>query len=158
CVVGEKTRQAAIEAGLSVTLIPQRFTASDLARALSEEELEGKRFLFPRGNLGDDDLPSQLALRGATVDCVVVYETCQARPENVQTVRSRLLEGGIQVVTFTSPSTFHNFVSIFSDEELMTMRPRILIAVIGPATTAAINRYGMNVDIAPSEPSVESLV
>jgi uroporphyrinogen III methyltransferase/synthase len=158
CVVGEKTRQAAVEAGFGVTLMPERFTGPDLARAMSREDLAGRRFLFPRGNLGDDALPHRLGLLGALVDCVVVYETSQAQPENFQPVRTLLLEGGIHILTFTSPSTFINFVSIFSDEELMVLRSGIVIAAIGPATAAAINRYGINVDITPSEPSIESLV
>src|SRR5258706_31490 len=37
CVVGEKTRQAATGLGLSLTFMPQRFTASDLARTLARE-------------------------------------------------------------------------------------------------------------------------
>jgi uroporphyrinogen III methyltransferase / synthase len=158
CVVGEKTRQAAVALGLRVTFMPQRFTASDLARTLAGENLKGKRFLFPRGNLGDDAIPEHLSMLGALVDCVIVYETRMARPGNLQPVRTMLLNGEIDVATFTSPSTFNNFVSLFSGGEVSTFRPRTLIASIGPATAATINRHGLGVDITSPESSAESLV
>ena len=158
CVVGERTRQTAIEVGLDVTVMPQNFTASDLARMLAQEDLNGKRYLFPRGNLGDDALPGHLSMLGALVDCVIVYQTTKPLPGNLDAVRTMLLEGGIEVATFTSPSTFNNFVSLFTADEIATFRPRTLIAVIGPSTSAAIKRYGMSVDIAPAQSSVEALV
>ena len=158
CVVGEKTGRAAAGLGLRVTVMPQRFTATDLAHTLAQGDLRGKRFLFPRGSLGDDTIPEHLSLLGALVDGVTVYETRLARPGNFQPVRTMLLEGRIDVVTFTSPSTFNNFVALFSGDELMKFRPRTLIAAIGPATSAAIGRHGMGTDIAPAEPSAASLV
>jgi uroporphyrinogen III methyltransferase/synthase len=158
CVVGEKTRRAAAGLGLVVTLMPEKFTASDLAHLLAPELLAGKRYLFPRGNLGDDALPVHLHLLGAVVDCVTVYRTEQAHPDNVAAVRKMLLAGDIGVVTFTSPSTFNSFVALFSEDDLLAFRPLTAIAAIGPATAAAINKHGLQVDISPDQSSVESLV
>ncbi len=158
CVVGEKTGRTAVECGLPVTLMPERFTAADLARAIAGENLAGKRFLFPRGDLGGDTLARGFDRLGAGMDSVVVYETHRPHPENERSVRMLLLEGGVDILTFTSPSSFTNFAAIFSDEEIMKMRPRMMIAAIGAATAAAINRYGIQADIIPAESSIESMV
>jgi uroporphyrinogen III methyltransferase/synthase len=158
CVVGEKTREAALGLGLTVTFMPQRFNASDLARTLAQEDLRGKRFLFPRGNLGDETIQEHLSMHGAVVDCVTVYETHMARPGNFPEIRAMLLSGKVDVVTFTSPSTFNNFISLFPGNEVAAFRPLTLVAAIGPATSAAIRRHGMQADIAPEEPSACSLV
>jgi uroporphyrinogen III methyltransferase/synthase len=151
CVVGEQTRQAAAGLGLAVTVMPKKSTAVGLTERLAQENLEGKRFLFPRGNLGDDAVRSRLGLLGAVVDCVVVYRTGKARPENLQEVRAMLLAGKIDVLTFTSGSTFRNFVSLFSEADIMQFRPLTRIAAIGPSTASAISRSGMVADISPPE-------
>lgn len=158
CVVGEKTKQAAINLGLTVTVMPRKCTAADLARTVSGEHPGGKRYLFPRGDLGNDALTGRLTIRGARVDCVIVYETRRSQPGSGQRVRTMLLEGGIQVVTFTSPSTFNNFVSLFSCDDIARLRPLTKFAAIGPATAAAISRRGMGIDIMPVDSSVESLL
>jgi uroporphyrinogen III methyltransferase/synthase len=158
CVVGEQTRRAAKRLGFTVTTMPEKYSALDLAGAMGEESLKGKRYLFPRSNLGDDALAENFRRRHAHVHSVVVYRTVRPDPEGFDRVRTMLLRGEIDVVTFTSPSTFGNFASFFSTDEIEQFRPLTRIAAIGPATAAAIKQSRMAVDIFTEQASVGSLI
>jgi len=158
CAVGEQTRRAASRIGLTVTTMPEKYSALDLAGAVGDEFLKGKRYLHPRSNLGDDALAENFRRRRAHVRPVVVYRTVRPDPESFDRVRTMLLRGEIDVVTFTSPSTFGNFVSFFSADEIEQFRPLIRIAAIGPSTAEAIEQSRMAVDIFTEQASVGSLI
>ena len=74
--VGEKTAKTVSRFGLKVTLMPEKFTVSELAIIIEQQDLKGKTFLFPRGNLGKDILQDSLKLLGANVDSQPVPERC----------------------------------------------------------------------------------
>ena len=154
-VVGEKTRKAAEDYGLKITVMPEKFTAHDLANKLRLEDLKGKIFLFPKGNLAKDILPATLRLLGADVEEVVVYQTIQPNPENVQQLRNLLSAGKIDVITFTSPSTVKNFFNLIQKKQFQS---DLRIAVIGPSTAKAIEGIGLDVDIQSKNSTIESLV
>lgn len=157
-VVGEKTKQSVERHRLPVRLMPDRFTSFDLSRALEQQDLTGKSFLFPRGNLGTDILQDNLKLLGANVDSVIVYQTVRPKDENIVRVRDSLMSGSIDVVTFTSPSTFQNFSVLFTNEQLQTIFARAAIAVIGPVTARAVSDAGFEPDVVSGESTVESLI
>ncbi len=157
-VVGEKTREAVEQEGLHVTVMPDKFTAADLSKKLESEDLHGKTFLFPRGNLGRDTLLDNLKLLGANVDSVIVYQTAKPQQHRIEEVRTMLLNGDIDVATFTSPSTFKNFAVLFSKKELCEIVDKMKIAVIGPATAKAVEEENLEADIVANQSTVESLV
>jgi uroporphyrinogen-III synthase len=156
--VGEKTKQAIERRELTVRAVPEKFTSFDLQKMLEHEDLNGKAFLFPRGNMGNDQLEGNLKILGAHVDPVVVYRTVQPQRENVDTLRANLLDGSIDAVTFTSASTFQNFQALFTGDRLKDILGRTSIAVIGPATASAVEDAGLDVDIVAKQPTIESLV
>ena len=157
-VVGEKTQQAVEQQGLDVTLMPDKFTSADLARKLQTEDLHGKTFLFPRGNLGKDILQDNLKLLGASVDQVTVYQTVKPQQEKIEEVRAMLMNGEIDVATFTSPSTFNNFAALFSKQDMIDVCRRTKIAVIGPVTEKAVREAALTADITARQSTIESLV
>jgi len=157
-VVGEKTAEAVRNHGLTVTLMPDKFTAMELAKLIDHRDLTGKTFLFPRGNLGKDILQDTLRLMGANVDAVVVYETRKPPDEQLRELRATLLAGKADVLTFTSPSTFSNFAELFSKEELDRLLGGALIAAIGPVTANAIEAAGFEADCVSQASTVESLI
>jgi uroporphyrinogen-III synthase len=157
-VVGDKTKDAIERHGLKVTLVPERFTAFDLSKQLGQEDLHGKAFLFPRGNLSKDTLPAALKFLGASVDSIVVYHTTKPKQENVDEVKSMLLNGDINILTFTSPSTFNNFAALFSTSELADTVRRTKIAVIGPVTAKTVEDAGLEADIVSKESTIEAMV
>jgi uroporphyrinogen III methyltransferase/synthase len=158
CVVGEKTKEAVRSNGLPVTTVPGKFTSLDLANALRQDNLHGKSFLFPKGNLAKDTLPEMLKSLGASVDPVTVYQTRPPERENVDAIRKQLFEGKINTVTFTSTSTFRNFAALFSANDLRRITAATKVASIGPVTTKAIEASGLDVDIQATQSTVESLI
>jgi uroporphyrinogen III methyltransferase/synthase len=153
--VGEKTKRALDDYGLTVTLMPEKFTAQDLASMLQQEDLTGKYFLFPKGNLAKDTLPEALKSLGASVDEVIVYETRIPTPANIKEVKTLLSNGKIDVITFTSPSTVKNFFYLIKTKQF----PKgTMIAAIGPSTANAIEECGLDVDIQPTQSTIEGLV
>ena len=157
-VVGEKTKQATEQAGLSVTMMPEKFTAADLSRQLEQQDLHGKTFLFPRGNLGSNVLADTVKLLGAVVDSVIVYKTEKPNTEHIDKIRSLLEQKKIDVLSFTSSSTFNNFAALFSKQEMESFCATARIAVIGPVTAKTVESFGLNVDIIPSISTASALV
>ena len=152
--VGEGTRGALHEAKVRVEPIPQYQTAEGLVAHLAEIDVAGKRFLFPRSNIGRDVLPNALRSRDAIVDEVVVYKTVGTMPENLDVVRQALVNQEIDVVTFFSPSSVQNFVRMVGNE----CAENTLVAAIGPTTTKAAQESGLPVQITAKQSTAESLV
>ena len=157
-VVGEKTRRAVEEHGVAVAAIPEKFTAADLTKIIDHEDLHGRTFLFPCGSLSPITLADTLKLLGASVDSVIVYQTKRPQQKDVANLQRMLFDDQIDVITFTSPSTFKNFVMLFSRTELRKLQDHTRIAVIGPATAHAVNEAGLEVDISSEKSTTESLL
>jgi uroporphyrinogen III methyltransferase/synthase len=68
-----------------------------------------------------------------------------------------LLEGKIDVVTFTSASTARNFATILGDD-LERISKGTLFASIGPVTTRAAKEAGMEMQIEAAEYTVPGLI
>jgi len=155
--VGEKTRRAIERRGFPVAMTPERFSAASLAESLAGRDLPGKKFLYPCGNLGGEELGRRLAASGAKVDVVVVYRTMGPDPAVSASLRLELRKGGIDVVTFASPSAAEHFAEIVPGVEFDALRDRTRIAVIGPTTAGAVRALGMPVDILAEEASASGV-
>jgi uroporphyrinogen III methyltransferase/synthase len=157
-VVGEKTKHAVEERGLSVKAVPGEYSSAGLAEYFRSVDLRGMRFLYPRGDLGDSELIKSIVQQGATVDPVTVYRNTGPDEADAQAVYRHFAAGEIDVVTFASPSAALNFVALFPPEKLATMEKQPTIAVIGPTTKEAVTSLGMQVDIVAHQSTVEGLL
>lgn len=157
-VVGEKTKEIFDQWGLSVTSMPERSTGADLATMIAKSGITGRKFLFPRGNLGQDTVAQILTSAGATVETICVYETRRPTQDDVAPLYARLVNGEIDVVTFTSPSTVKNFASLFSEEMIQRVYQRTRFAVIGPVTAEACTALGVPATIVAAQSTIESLI
>jgi uroporphyrinogen-III synthase len=152
--VGEKTKGALEAHGCKVEDLPWKATAEELGRLLGRMEMQGKRVLLPRGNLGTQLLPKLLRQYGAIVDEVVVYQTGKPESPNVEPVQRLLDRKEIDAVTFFSPSSVRNFTDLISSEKLNG----VAVAVIGEVTANAAQRAGLKVDVVAAKASSESMV
>jgi len=158
CVVGEKTKSICEQYGLTVTCMPDKFTSNDLFHALKQYQLKNRAFLHPRGNLGKEQLSANLKVFGAKVDPVVVYHTIPPEQHDVETIKSNIIDGEINAITFTSPSTIKNFAGLFSPSEMSTILSQQKVFVIGPVTQqTAIETGFKHIYIAP-ESTIYSLI
>jgi uroporphyrinogen-III synthase len=118
-----------------------------------------------------DVIPNELRKAGAHVDVVEAYETVV--PESSRRrLRAALEKRPPHVVTFTSSSTVRNFVELLGSRARKNTvsavrgrgRPRhigfdgILMASIGPVTSATLRELGLPVDIAAREFTIPGLV
>jgi uroporphyrinogen-III synthase len=150
--VGPGTAQALEARGARVDFIPTEFLGEQLGRELTP--VHGQRVLLPRAARGRDELASELARRGARVDEVVVYDTL---PASVDPRDLRELERGVDVATFTSPSTVENFFALLGARAVAVLGSAY-VACIGPVTASAARAMGLTVHLEPAEHSIPGLV
>ncbi|NLP50281.1 uroporphyrinogen-III synthase [Bacillus sp. RO1] len=146
-VVGAKTKQALEALGYKVDLVPNRFSAEDLIESFAKETISS--ILLIQGNLARPLLREELNRIGYNVKQIVVYENKIRVPEEKEW--KWLKEGKVDLYTFTSPSTVHNYMELFG-------LPKGPVATIGPITRNAAEKAGINVAISPSEYTMDGLL
>lgn len=151
--VGTGTKDALVREGMLPTLFSDVANARELADALLQKPLAGRRFLFPKGNLASEELPDILRAAGAELDEVTVYENIAPRNEDAKFIRESFERESIDVVTFFSASSVKHLVSIVPRELLS---PRT-VAVIGNSTAAAVEDCGLRSAIIAPKPTAADL-
>jgi uroporphyrinogen III methyltransferase / synthase len=155
--IGPQTAAALQEYALKVDLVPDDYRAEGLAAELAKIELAGKRVLLPRAAGARAVLPEALKAQGALVEEVMAYRSVAASQiddETAELVRS----GAVDLVTFTSSSTVHNFATFLGDHLKTFVQRGAAVGCIGPITAATARQYGMNVVLQPVQYTVAGLV
>ena len=161
CAAGTGTADELAEYGITVDLVPHEFRAEAVATALAAAgALEGARVLLPRADIGREIIAEQLRAAGAIVTDVVAYRTVleDAQREDDPDVYKMLLEGRLDVVTFTSASAVRNFAKIYGTEQVADLLRHTVVAVIGPVTSDAAIQLGIPVTIQPATYTIPALV
>jgi uroporphyrinogen III methyltransferase/synthase len=154
--IGPQTADALRRHAVRVDLTPQDFRAEGLVESLLAVGVAGKRFLLPRAAEARELLPSQLRQHGAHVEVVESYRSL--RPAWTAERQQALLDGGrIDLLTFTSSSTVHNFAALLGDRLSDVLR-QAQIGCIGPITAATARDYGMQVAIQPAQYTIAAFV
>jgi uroporphyrinogen III methyltransferase/synthase len=155
--VGTSTAEALRERGINADLVPPKFTAEELARAIGHGT---GGVLIPRAANAPTSILSQLRSLGWTPEEVVAYRNVAPREESrgLEAIRS----GSFDVVTFTSASTARNFVKLTGAPSGLGLSPKDpparLVACIGPVTAAEAEKRGLRVDVVAEEHTIEGLV
>lgn len=173
--IGPATAAALAHYGLRADLVPDQYIAEGVAAALLAdarargETLAGKRILLARAAEARDILITELQAAGAEVQVVAAYATLPAASDDARgrEVERLLTCSGIDIITFTSSSTVHNFMRwvnsvapglrrILVDPVVAVRQPRI--ACIGPITSRTAREYGLDVRIEAREFTIAGLV
>ena len=157
CAIGQETSEMLQNHGLRPELVTSEYTAEGLAKALEGWEMEGMQVLVPRAEVARDALPSLLAMRGANVEILPVYQAVCPAPAGAALLRLFGAEG-VDLVTFTSSSTVANFVRAFPEDKLPAMLGDAEIACMGPVTADTARKLGLRVDIVAREYTTHGLV
>ena len=138
-------------------VVPQEFVAEALAGELARFDLRGKRVLMLRADIARPALRDALGQLGAVCDDVALYRTVRpaALPPRVM---ERLDSGTVDWITFTSSSTFTNFLDLFGADRLRTLGPRVKLASIGPVTSQTIREAGFEPTVEATEHTIPGLV
>jgi uroporphyrinogen III methyltransferase/synthase len=161
CAVGTATAQKLQEYGIKVDFVPPEFRAEAMVPALSQRRsLDGARVLLPRADIGREVIADDLRQMGAVVTEVIAYRTVLEEPQHdgAPDVYRMLLDGAIDVVTFTSASAVRNFVRIYGRDQAADLLANTAVAVIGPVTGEAAAQLGIRVTVQPAVFTVPALV
>ena len=144
--VGTKTKEEIEKYGFNVEILPEKSDKESLFLKIISEKKEAK-FLFPRGNLTDENFIKIFKEKGLAIDDVIVYKTIKPEISEVEKENiERMIENGeIKFITFFSPSSVRNFFEIFNNIKFNGQK----IAVIGQTTLKECEKFGLNVDINP---------
>ncbi len=153
--IGPATASALDQAGRKPDYTPAEYLSEKIAQGLGE--VNGKRILLLRANIASKKLPALLGERGALVDDVVAYRTIIPRDLTPERLRS-IFDEGVDLVTFTSPSTVRNLAQVLGGGELERYLRNVKVACIGPVTVEAVKEMGIRVDIAARNHTADSLV
>jgi uroporphyrinogen III methyltransferase / synthase len=155
--IGPKTAEALNAIGLAVDPIPGEFRAEAILRQLKPQDVKGTKILLPRAAKARDVLPNTLRDWGAEVDEIETYRTVAANGDAAG-LRRELLDGRIDMVTFTSSSTVSHFAALFRQDDITKLLAKTGVACIGPITEKTAREMGIRVDAVATEYTVEGLV
>lgn len=151
CCVGPETARISESYGVDVELVPMVHTGQAIVELFgSRGNISGHTFLIPSGSEARAVVREGLEEMGAIVEAVVAYET-----NPVSEVSKEILgevKSGVDLLTFTSPSTVQSFHALVRGEV------RSPAAVIGPVTALEARRLGYEVVVHPNEYSVSGLL
>jgi uroporphyrinogen III methyltransferase/synthase len=171
CAVGTRTADEIKKYGINVDLIPGKFRAEGLIEAFTKMRdkkikskiqnpkskiFKGMRFLLPRAEKAREIFPDKVRELGGYIDVPVAYRTIKPESRGKR-LRRFLKEGRITIATFTSAATFNNFREIMG-EDIEDLLKDVAVAVIGPVTAKAIEKFGLHVDILPKKSTIEAMV
>ncbi|MBN1347700.1 MAG: uroporphyrinogen-III C-methyltransferase [Phycisphaerae bacterium] len=146
--IGSATADRLRQHFIEPEVVPEKFVAEALAEHIvALGDVRGQRFLLLRADIARPALRQALAEAGAVCEDLDVYRTLPAEtlPDEVKT---GLAEGGIDMITFTSSSTFTNFLALLDEAGRAALKD-VQLASIGPITSETIRRAGY-------EPAVEA--
>jgi len=155
CTIGPATKAAIEKRGIPVDIVPEEFISEGVVAALKGQDMQGARVLIPRAEVARDVIPEGLKELGATVDVAVAYRTVSSGRDGKE-LEKLIEEGKVDVITFTSPSTVNNFVTIVGED--FNLPENIRIACIGPVTEKAAQKAGLRVDIMQGPYEITGLV
>ena len=152
--IGPATRAEIEQQGLRVDVMPREYVAESIVRAL-RTKVKGKRVLLVRASVARDVIPRELRKAGAKVDVVDAYRTILPRGSAAK-VKALLKSPKRRphAVTFTSSSTVRNFVEMAGRSSL----EGVLLASIGPVTSATLRECGLKVGVQAREYTMRGLV
>lgn len=153
--IGPATARALQERGQAVDFQPSAYVAEAVVAEMAQFDLAGRAVLLPGAQDTRDVLVAGLAAQGARVERVVVYQTLPSGDPDA--ARRLFAEGAVDVVTFTSSSTAQHLIALLGGEASRLLQ-NVVVASIGPITTATARDLGLTVAVEAKEHTIPGLV
>jgi uroporphyrinogen III methyltransferase/synthase len=153
CAIGPATAEKLLEYGVAADLVPEKYIAESIAEAL-KGKVKGKKILLPRADIARAELAQLLEKDGATIKEIPIYKT--TIPLGLSGELKDIVEN-TDMVTFTSSSTAENFAAILGCHE-KEICGKIRAASIGPITTEAVKKAGIEIACEAREYTIPGLV
>lgn len=165
---GPKPVAALRELGVPVAaVVPEPNTWRELLQMLDEQKEEipvrGRTVVVQEHGVPSPELVAGLSERGAEVLPVHIYEW--SLPEDTEPLRNAvnaIARGEIDVLLVTSAVQIRHLLQIADEtklrDEVVRALARVVVASIGPVTSAGLHEAGIHVDMEPSHPKMGFLV
>ena len=150
--IGAATSRALTQAGLRVDLQPDTAVAEALAQAL-RPHVRGKSVLLICAQETRGVLERELPQAGANL--TVAHSYRNAVPQGAAEALRRELPN-LAAITFASGSAVQHLLAV-CDAAGLTLPPDIILASIGPVTSAALRDHGYQPHLEATQPSIEVL-
>ncbi len=150
--IGPATAAALRRRRVQADFIPGEFVAEAIPPGLGD--VRGRRILLPRADIARPALFHELEKAGALPQEIAVYQTIPAQPSQEELAE---LERGIDVATFTSSSTVHNFFHILGERAAGLLKGAVIVC-IGPITAETAHSLGLAVDVVAKKYTAGGLV
>ncbi len=151
--IGPATEAEARAFGLKAKVPKGEHRAETLAAALGD--VRGLRVLFPRAKEAREMLPKSLRRAGAEVRVIEAYRTLPDRRGASRLKAALLGPRPVDAAAFTSGSTVESLASLVGPRAFRRVFARIKAVSIGPVTSAALRRRGVE-PAAEAKPSTEA--
>jgi uroporphyrinogen III methyltransferase/synthase len=156
--IGPGTTKAIEKYSIKPAVTAREAVAEGLVRDLQKVgSWEGVRVLLARAEKARDVLPQTLKQWGAKVDVVTAYRTVLPFGADPAVLKD-ILDGNYDLMSFSSSSTFDNFIALAGKAKLSKVRQTLKAASIGPVTSASIRACGIEPRLEAKEHTIPGLV
>jgi len=155
--VGPKTAQEIVDFGVSVDLVPEKYSTNGIINCLKQHGVSGKTVYVPRTKGAPPDLANNLRKLGAFVHELHVYDSLLPTDQTLnKKFLTDLREGTIDAIIFGSSLSAKNLFEMLKDdisqEQLQDLlNTNLVIVAIGPTTAQALSNLGLHVDVVPKK-------
>lgn len=147
CAIGPETAKSLRNIGIMPDYIPSQFVAEAIVKHFKNRRSQSgrsHRTLILRAKKARDILPEGLKQIGFEVKIIDLYDVTVPK-ESVLSLR-QALNRQADFVTFTSSSTVENFIKLLGKDYRHKLHG-VKFASIGPITTSALKKFGLEADI-----------
>lgn len=155
--IGSKTAAVCGNHNVPVHIIPKEFSGEGVIAELVKHKLKKKVVFIPRSAIGREELPRGLEALGAIIKTAPVYNVAIPAYEKIHNHIEELHNSTPNMIIFTSPSTFENYLQILNITRPCEYFANVNVAAIGPSTKTAVEAKGVKVGIMPEEYTIEAL-
>ena len=158
CAVGVGSADRLARFGVHVDLAVEGQGVDAVLEALGGTSMvAGTQILVPCNVSGHDSLGEALAEQGAVVTLAPAFHTVPVDDNPELDVYGQLLQGRIDVVTFTSAAAVRSFAALYGADQSADLFAHTTVATVAGATDA-VRRLGVQPAIVPGFPSIPALV
>ena len=153
--IGPATTARLIKSGISPDFVPEQHIAEAILPGLGD--LRGRWVLLPMADIAHDTLPNAIQNADGIAHVITAYHTVSAKAE---AEGMAVLRTGVDMITFTSGSTIHNFCNLIRNAGLdpLNLPGNPQIACIGPKTEQVARQLGFSVSIVANPHTTAGLV